>query len=881
MQPPRRALLIALPVLLGAAAATPPERIEVIARRLLQKARNSPSAATELGRRQIAAVGIAGSPGMLLRQAPSVYNYQEGLGDSTSVFSLRGVRAIETAQTLDGVPVQDLLAPGLSVVADNLGNSIGNYVELDQISGVTIFPGVAYPDRNTFGTIGGTIAYDSKRPSPDPYLDVFGAAGSFGTWKEGFALDSGALDGPLGTGANAPRFLLQYSNLQSAGFIDHLSTRENNVEAAFDKPYDDGLSMFQATALFNTGRGYQENEPIPQPYQIKYGFFANFPLSQNFGYQDNSYLTLILKNDTYVNDNLTLGLTGFYRHNDNLTETYGSPAVTPPVGDFNPAQVGPAFPFIDTPAGFGYAGFYGPGNVLYKPGVYPYDPRAAYPPGSPACPRAFVAQYAAIGQVAPCGLTAQLNVGSSDTYGVQPRATVILPDVAGIANTIKLGGLFAKETSPATRSYFGGTPNVPQSAANLDNVFGGGFDGGTQRTIFQAYAQDKIDLLGNTLHVTPGLTVEGTYSSFRQSNVFNFAAGGFTPYKATKWDRAWLPFLNVSYDVDRVLPAAKGLSLYASTGQSALFAPVADFGPNGNGAPPNASIVHLYEGGLKYDTETLLLSADYFYQKIDRDFSYFTNASPPVVGQNIYSDVGQREFKGVEASAIWQVTPGLQLFGNASHVLAKYLKNYFAYITVGEDQFGIAFKGAPVAGVPDWLANFGVDVTRRGVLRDGDEFSLRFSGAYTGNQAITYNLHGNSPAPSFPGLPPPGGTPCTVQNAQAPHPPPSCTRFAELSGATVYDPGQSLAAFTTFSVDMAYTLPTPAWHPLKQLKFDLNVQNLFDQRYYQYYYVQISPGPCPATPANPVASPFGCSPEFAQGVPGEPFAVFLSMTARF
>jgi iron complex outermembrane receptor protein len=868
----------------GHQTAPPIERIKVKAQGLLLKAKNSPSAATELGSRQIAAAGIAGSTGSLLRQAPSIFEYQYGLGDNKPEYSIRGVRGLESAETLDGVPMQDLLAAGITAISDNLGNSIGNYFELNQISGVTIYPGVAYPDQNTFGTIGGTIAFESKRPGEQPSLDVSGSVGSFQTWSEGFVLNTGALDGVLGSGDNAPRALVSYQNLQSAGFIDHLGTRQNNVEAALDKPYDDALSMFQATVLFNTGQGYVENEPVPLPYLNRNGLFSNFPTSENFGYQNNQYLTVMLKNDTYINDALTLGLTGFYRHNDNQLETYGSLAVTPPIGDYNPAAVGPAYPFIDTPAGFGYAGFYGPGALLYKQGVYTYNPLAAYPPGSRACPKSFVAEYAATGQPAPCGLNAQLNTGSSDTYGLQPRATIFAPALWGIDNTLKFGALFAKETSPATRSYFGGTPDVPQTPQNLDTMFGGGFeggfDGGTQRTILQTYAQDKIDLFGNTLHITPGVTLEGSFSSFRQSDVFDFAAGGFEPYKATKWDRDYLPFLNISYDLARAWPQASGLSLYASTGQSALFAPVSDFGPNGNGAPPNASIVHLYEGGARYDTQTLLLSVDYFYQKIDRDFSYFTNVSPPETGLSLYSDVGQREFKGVEGNAQWQITPGLQVFGNFSHVLAKYLTNYFAYVTVAEDQYGIALKGAPIAGVPDWLSTFGVDWSRQNTLTDGDGLNVRFGATYTGQQAITYNLEGNSPAPTFPGLPPPVGV-CTVQSAQSANPPPACARFAELAGATVYDPYRSLPPFAVFNLDLAYTLPTRWLAPVKNLTFDLNIQNLFDQHYFQYYYVQISPGPCLATRSNPVASPFGCSPNFAQGIPGQPFSAFFTATAHF
>ena len=247
------------------------------AQRRLLKEKNSPSAVTELGAKQITAVGVAASTGQLLRQAPSVNVYQQGLGDNAPELTIRGVRGIEVATTLDGVPTQDLLAPGNFY----LSNNIGGVFTTSQISGVSIYPGVAYPDKNTFGTIGGTIAYSSKRPSNDFYVDVTGSVGSFGTFREGFEVNSGAFDSPLGTGENAAKVLLNYNNFQTQGFIDGTPNRENEMEFAFDKPYTDGLSKFQATVIYNTANGLIENEPVPVPYLNKNGLFSQ--LSDEFG----------------------------------------------------------------------------------------------------------------------------------------------------------------------------------------------------------------------------------------------------------------------------------------------------------------------------------------------------------------------------------------------------------------------------------------------------------------------------------------------------------------------------------------------------------------------------------------------------------------------
>ena len=862
------------------------ENIIVRAQRRLLKEKNSPSAVTELGERQIQQVGISGSPSTLLRQAPSIYVYQQGIGDSAPELTIRGARGLETASTLDDVPTQDLLAPGSS----SIQNNIGSIFTLGQISGVSIYPGIAYPDKNTFGTIGGTIAYQSKRPTNDFYIDVFGSIGSFQTYTEGFEVNSGSLDGPLGTGDNAPKVLLNYKNLQTAGFIDYTGNRENEMEFAFDKPYDDGLSKFQTTVLYNTGNGYIQTEPVPTPYLNQNGLFSNYPTNASAAFEQNDYLTVIMKDDTYVNDNLNVGVTAFYLRNDADSTTFGALAASPPFGDPNPYAVNGAAPFLNTPAGFNYGAYYGPGNLNYKAGVYPYNPLAVYPPGSPNCPASYVAEYAAAGGVAPCGLNGELVHHMSSTYGIQPRVTYIAPEIFGIANTVKIGGLFAKETSPSDRSYFGATFNVPQTPGNLDNIFGGGFDGGVQRTIAQGYIQDKIDLLDNTLHITPGGTLQTTYSSLKESAIFDFASNGYVNFKSTKYNREWLPFFNVTYDFDKIAPVLKGLQVYGSTGQSALFAPVTDFSPNAAGSPPNASIVHLYEGGVKYNTSKLLLSVDYFYQKVDRDFGFYTSESGPTLGQNIYNDNGQREFKGVEGAGQYQLTPDIQLFGNFSHELAKYLKSNFAFATVAEDQYGIALKGAPVTGIPDWLSTFGVDYGRKNLFRDSDSLDVRFSGTYTGHQFTTYDISGDATVANFPGLTPNIGTALPGTGAipnspytgcQGTNPAPACTRFSQLSGATVYDPNGGISPFAVFNLDMNYTLPTPFLPALKRVKFDINIQNLFNEHFFQYYYRQVSPSACSPTKANPVGSQYNCSPQFADGIPGQPFSIFFTVSARF
>ncbi len=866
------------------------ESITVRAQRRLLKEKDSPSAVTELGAAQIAQTGVTGSVATLLRAAPSVYVYQQGIGNNEPVLSIRGTRGLETAQTLDDIPMQDLLNGGTGALLQNI---VGGRFNLDQISGVSIYPGVAYPDKNTFGTIGGTIAYATLRPTDKQYVDLTGSIGSFGTYNEGFTLNSGRLNGLLGSGDDAPKFLLKYSNLQTNGFIDYTPARYNNMLFAFDKPYDGGLSKFQASVLYNTADGLVTPEPIPLPYLAQNGRFSNYSPDQEFARQQNDYLTIILKDDTYINDYVSAGLSTFYLNSDATVTNYGNPSIFSTPGIPGSVSVDGAAPFNQTVAGFGVQSLYGPGSIFYQPPAYTYNGTAAYPPGTGACPTSVALAWAKLGLTSPCGYNANVNTLHNDSYGFQPRVTITPPEVFGIANTIKVGGLVAKETEPNQAYYFGGTSTPPETAGNREILLNGdAVDGGTQRTIYQGFVQDKIDVLQNTLHLTPGLTLEGTDSSYVGGNVFGGTPSAqtlatpycqnssnsclFGSYKQHKWDRELLPFFNVAYDLDRVLPAARGVSLYASYGESALFAPATDFTPNNAGPIPSASIVHMYEGGVKYNVSNLVLSADYFYQKVDRDFGFFSYQTGPNAGESLYTGDGAREFKGVEAAATWQINRNWQLFGNVSHTLAKYLKTSLGFGTIQEEQFGINVRGSEISGVPDWLSTFGVDYNHHSLALRGDELNVRFEGQYTGKQATTYDLTGLENVGIIPGIP-------------ASSKPGTYDYYNVLAGATTTDPNNGIPPFAIFNLDLNYKLPVNHIGPLKTVVFDLNVLNLFNNNYFQYFYRQTSPASCgnfsKSDPrpgfAGQQISNYSCTPEFADALPGEPFAITFTATAHF
>jgi iron complex outermembrane receptor protein len=165
-----------------------------------------------------------------------------------------------------------------------------------------------------------------------------------------------------------------------------------------------------------------------------------------------------------------------------------------------------------------------------------------------------------------------------------------------------------------------------------------------------------------------------------------------------------------------------------------------------------------------------------------------------------------------------------------------------------------------------------VDYTPKSVVRDGDQFEARLAGLYSGHQYSSYDLTGVENV---------GPLPIGAVYGQGGY-------YNAVAGATVTDPKpqDGISPYVIWNLDLNYTLPTPELPVLKKIKFDLNLQNLFNHMYWQYFYHQISPAACEGTvpsgvyKGNPI-SQYGCTPEFADGIPGEPFSVIFTVSAKF
>lgn len=805
--------------------------IEVKRQQLLLKQKDVVSAITEVGPREVEAAGNIGSVQSLLQQAaPNVHVYQQGPGQNFPIISVRGVRGAELAQTLDGIPTQDLIFGGQG--AFEVSN-VGAPFTLEQIEGVTVYPGVSAPGTQGYGTTGGTLAYQSKKPSDERYFDVLGSVGSFGpTTEYGFTANSGKI-AELGD----LKVLLQYTSTNTGGYVDNTNAQYHDMLFSFDKPYDGGLSHITGTVIYNSDSGYIQPQPTATPLLDFYGKYYNSPKSEQFFRQDNDFLTVIVGDQTYINDSLNFSGNLFYIHENSDSTSYENPNlfIQPGAPSYNGGPNTSYYYFSQNISNFYGPGYYGgPGTPRYNSRFFAYDPN--------------IYGDSNLG----FGNNSERQQVFTDTMGAAPKFQAFLP-----YNNITLGGLVAR-SKQSSQIFYGGTPNIPLDP--LVNALPADTD---TRVIYQIYAQDKIDLFDNTLHIEPGLTFEGALSQLNRPTSFinpakNPLVDANGGYELQKWDRELLPYIGGSYD----LPY--NVTVFGSYGESALYAPLDDFALGNAGsstAAPSPAIAHAFEGGLRYNTENLLLSADYFYQKIDRAFGFFQN---PKTLLNVNSNVGQQEFKGVEATVKYKVTPEITLFGNAGYTLAKYLQSYPGFTSIGKDQFGYAFKGQPISGVPDWTATIGIDYNKKSQFVEGDEVFARLFTNYTGAQPTSLDLNPNQTDIGTGSTLVPGGTlgAATTTNKKLP-----ASQLTPICCGTF----GSIRPYWIVNAVIDYTYPVHYAY-VKQVKFELNAQNIFNTHFFGYYYNQYAP----------LEGSYGDSGNaFNDGLVGPPASVTLTTTVRF
>lgn len=664
------------------------KKVHILYQKLLLRQKDIPNAVTELTQKQVQSANpTLGSIQTLLTQSPSVVAYTQQVGQNNPTLAIRGVSNSQLSETLDGVPINDLINGSGNYLTSG---QMGSPVTLNEIDSVMVYPGLAPPAKQGFGTSGGTIAYTTKQPTDDRYEELEGGYGSFDTSHFGFVINTGK----MGDDVDAPKALILYDQTQTAGYVDNTGAHYHDFMFNGVKPYDNGFSQVGLTIIYNQANGLVQTLPTPTALIQAGGTKFNYPLSLGYYDQADQYLTAILSDKTYINQYAIFNGSLFFLRNNTTIDNYLSSAGTSGY-TYNGLSYAPNVQGI-----YNFFGCVGPGGAIS------YDP-TTYDPSDPN----------------PCA------AGQADNYiratenmeGITPSLTLYPDD----HNTVVIGGLLAKTNYSTADWIYGGAGG----AANVEQYGYNEFDrGAEQRTIYSAYAQDTVRLFDDKLQITPGIKVDSAYSSHLE----NIRYG---TYRGTKFDN----FTKVGgYYLGAAYNLPDNFVLYGSMGKGSLFAPVNDYsaGTTTAGAPTGGTntltpeLVHLYEAGLRYDTPRLLLNVDYYYENISDAFAFFENF---LTGAEYYANNGGELYRGVEGNGLFQVTPDLSIFGNFSYNEAEYTKSFFGFDTLAQDQFGYAYTGTPLSNVPIWNGLVGASY-------DYGPFSLYTTGQYTGREYTTYDL---------------------------------------------------------------------------------------------------------------------------------------------
>lgn len=372
--------------------------------------------------------------------------------------------------------------------------------------------------------------------------------------------------------------------------------------------------------------------------------------------------------------------------------------------------------------------------------------------------------------------------------------------------------------------YVYGTLQMPQINGYNSMVDNSAYD---LRSVYSGYLQDKITLMDGKLHIEPGYTYSGVNTVAYQPWSLYDTTGTAPATTLNSWYTVGTPYLGLAYDI------RKDLVSYASYGKGVRYSPANDLvqGLTGQGVAPAPEIVNMYEVGIRYDTPRAYVNFDTYLQEQKDMFSFYINYT---TGAAQYENVGKERMQGAELSGAYRLTPAVELTANTSYNDARYVNGFWASMTPFEGQYGYAFAGDHVPFVPAWTGNLGIKYDKHGTY-------VKLSTHYTGRMHYTYTIGPN-----------------TTQTYQG----------ISLADATVSSP-QTFGGFWIFDLKASQKIPVHMSY-LKDIKLTLNVDNLFDKKYYTHYYSIYK-----EYAFNAVGNPYDAA------YPGMPRYISLGLSAKF
>lgn len=585
----------------------------------------------------------------ILRKVPGFNLITTGPGNlittKTSEFTYEGFKSGQIAQTYDGVPITDPFNGG---TGGRVNTRADIPITLSQIAGVKVYSGSGTPSQNTTNTLGGTIAYQAKKPTSKYYTKLSMGGGKYshsgGVFTTTATINSGKIKN---TGT---KILASYSYTDAPSFLNNVKSIINSYYLSLIQPYNHGLSKVGLVAAYNHENA---NLAFSAPVNLidKYG--TSYQLPQDVGYETANTQSLLVIGSwkSVLNDYMIGKAKAFYSAQDYSSLRHSNPAYA--------STQYPNFLFYDGyPTPFTIAGYDVPG-----------------PTNSYNSIALFGSAYA--------GAQYSHYVYNTRTLGVMPSIEILLPK-----NAVQIGGSILHSVGYNYRYWYGSTP-VP-SIVGYNDAF---YEIST-RDISSAYIQDNASFLHGSLHIYPGLkySITSTYETAAPGYYYKYGGVvGNTYY-------TWTPSLGINYS------PVQEVNLFFSVGRTYKYPNLSGYYAVLGASPEPAPLLikpeqaTSYNTGIRYNSTFGDLTIAYFRSNFSSIFSHYRD---PERGQTLVYNNGNALIQGLNIGLHIPLIEHLSFNGSYGYTSAK-------YTTLTVSPTSTTYPGQALPYMPQYTANAGL-----------------------------------------------------------------------------------------------------------------------------------------------------------------------------
>ncbi len=599
--------------------------------------------------------GAASTAQTLLGSQPSIFVYTNGpLGVETSIY-FRAFNSGQFSETYDGVAVNDIFNGGVTGQAENRNNVL---ITPNNMGAVQIYRGINNPSVNSYNSLGGTINFNPRLPTADFGGEIGTSYGSFGTYGWHATVNTGDWGGL--------RQIVSVEQTGSRGWINDSGDYNNNLYwgATFKAGRDlDLTNLF----LANSNRGAAVFN-MPLPLLDQYGPTYQWPHDWTNSQIHDTNVLEIFGAKWRATGSVVVENKVFFSRNEYLRTSFSNPLYQ--------ESASQPYQLEDTPQSGP-----GPGFWVGSPNGPGYDPNAVF------------------GSLAG-GTDFHFYGYTTTAVGDTPTVTIDLP-----GNDLTLGGNLTHGRLHSREYWYGSEP-VPQVTGYND-----AWDEHDSRTLASMYIQDVIALMGDRLHLTPGVKYVHAQTSDNDAvGIFYSSAGSVSDS-----EHFVSPTLGANYQVD------ERINVFAAFGKNTKLPDIsAYYGsiqfPNFQTAAvivqPQLKPEHVddFELGMRLHSGSFSMEVN-AYKENFRDT--FVTLSNPATQLTLYQNGGSSVYQGFEAQFMnnfeHMAIPGaieayLNLARNQAHFTSSFNSDY----TGGNGINGNSVTaGTPLAGVPQNLVSAG------------------------------------------------------------------------------------------------------------------------------------------------------------------------------